>query len=88
LLRCTKAISGDGLVGATATAQGLQNSTLYAGAMAVKAADPGQVISKGVAAVSKFAENSEVILKGLDAVKTIHPFIGSKSILLTFQLYH
>ncbi|KAH7099932.1 hypothetical protein BKA62DRAFT_673164 [Auriculariales sp. MPI-PUGE-AT-0066] len=66
----------DGLMGANAKYQGMQNSTLVAGAMAIKAADPAQLVSKGMAAVNKFAENSQVILKGLDAVKTIHPFIG------------
>ncbi|KAH7099790.1 hypothetical protein BKA62DRAFT_278356 [Auriculariales sp. MPI-PUGE-AT-0066] len=66
----------DGVTGANVKYQDLQSSALVAGAMAVKAADPGQLVSKGMAAVSKFAENSQVILKGLDAVKTIHPFIG------------
>ncbi|KAH7099791.1 hypothetical protein BKA62DRAFT_831480 [Auriculariales sp. MPI-PUGE-AT-0066] len=66
----------DGFTGAHAGAQDLQSSMPVVGAMAMKAADPGQLVSKGMAAVSKFAENSQVILNGLDAVKTIHPFIG------------
>ncbi|KAH7099931.1 hypothetical protein BKA62DRAFT_673163 [Auriculariales sp. MPI-PUGE-AT-0066] len=66
----------DGIMGARAQYQGVQNSALAAGVTALKAADPLQIVSKSMAAVSKFAENSQVILKGLEAVKTIHPFIG------------
>ncbi|KAJ7508959.1 hypothetical protein B0H11DRAFT_1360059 [Mycena galericulata] len=54
----------------------LKNSTLYQDAIAVKQANPGQVVSKSVATISKFAENSAVIMKGLDAVKGLHPFVG------------
>jgi hypothetical protein len=53
-------------------------STLYKGSMAVKDADPDHLISKSAAAVSKFMENSAVIMKGLDAVKQLHPFIGGE----------
>ncbi|KAF8181171.1 hypothetical protein K438DRAFT_1679952 [Mycena galopus ATCC 62051] len=60
-----------------------QNNTLYKGVMAVKDADPGELVSKSVAAIAKFSENSAVIMKGLDAVKTLHPFVGI--VVLAFQ---
>jgi hypothetical protein len=58
--------------------RGFQNSTLYQEAIAVKDAIPDHLVSKSVAAVSKFAENSAFIMKGLDAVKQLHPFVGSE----------
>ncbi|KAK6988183.1 hypothetical protein R3P38DRAFT_2804896 [Favolaschia claudopus] len=62
---------------------GFENSTLFQGATALKNADPGHLISESVAAVSKFAENSARIMKGLDVVKQIHPYIGI--VALAFQ---
>ncbi|KAJ7800905.1 hypothetical protein B0H14DRAFT_1684655 [Mycena olivaceomarginata] len=44
--------------------RGFQNSTLYQEAIAVKDAIPDHLVSKSVAAVSKFAENSAFIMKG------------------------
>ncbi|KAJ7271625.1 hypothetical protein C8J57DRAFT_1129656 [Mycena rebaudengoi] len=54
----------------------IQSSSLYKEGIAIKDADAGHLVSKAVAAVSKFTENSEVIMKALDAVKQIHPFVG------------
>ncbi|KAJ7719201.1 hypothetical protein B0H16DRAFT_1432905 [Mycena metata] len=62
---------------------GVQSSALYEDVMAVRDADPGHLVSKSVTAVSKFAENSAVIMKGLDAVKQVHPFIGV--VVIAFQ---
>jgi hypothetical protein len=53
-----------------------QDSTLYKHAVALQDPDPDHLFSKSVAAVSKFEENSGVIMKGLDAVKQLHPFVG------------
>ncbi|KAJ6463070.1 hypothetical protein DFH09DRAFT_1492505 [Mycena vulgaris] len=49
-----------------------QNNMLYKGAMAAKDADPGDLVSKSVAAVSKFSENAAVIMKGLDTAAIQH----------------
>jgi hypothetical protein len=54
------------------------DSTLYKDVVGIKNADPGHIISKSAAAVSKFAENSAVIMKSLDAIKQIHPFISGE----------
>ncbi|KAJ7462562.1 hypothetical protein FB451DRAFT_1266995 [Mycena latifolia] len=53
-----------------------QDSTLYKDATAVQDPDPDRLFSKSAVAVSKFEENSEVIMKGLDAVQRLHPFVG------------
>ncbi|KAJ7202184.1 hypothetical protein C8J57DRAFT_1260382 [Mycena rebaudengoi] len=50
-----------------------QDSILYKDAMALQDPDPDQLF---VAAVSKFEENSGVIMKGLEVVKQLHPFVG------------
>jgi len=59
-------------------AQSAQTGTLAAAATALKTSDPAKVVTKAMTAISKFAENSAVIMKGLEAVKQIHPFIGRK----------
>jgi hypothetical protein len=53
-----------------------RHSTLYKDATAVQDPDPDCLFSKSVVAVSKFEENSGVIMKGLDAVQRLHPFLG------------
>ncbi|KAJ7315148.1 hypothetical protein DFH08DRAFT_893924 [Mycena albidolilacea] len=73
----------DQAMGLEDKASNFRNSSLYKGAIAVKDADPAHLITQSVGAVSKFAENSAVIMKGLDAVKQVHPFISI--LVLAFQ---
>ncbi|KAJ7887405.1 hypothetical protein B0H13DRAFT_1888811 [Mycena leptocephala] len=53
-----------------------QDRTLYKDTLALQDPDPDHLFSKSVVAVSKFEENSGVIMKGLDAVQQLHPFVG------------
>ncbi|KAJ6508453.1 hypothetical protein C8R45DRAFT_815585 [Mycena sanguinolenta] len=73
----------DQAMGLEDKASNFRNSSLYKDAIAVEDADPGHLITRSVGAVSKFAENSAVIMKGLDAVKQVHPFISI--LVLAFQ---
>ncbi|KAJ6516680.1 hypothetical protein C8R47DRAFT_1205906 [Mycena vitilis] len=50
---------------------------------AVKTADPCHLISRSIAEVSKFGENANVVMKALDGVKQLHPFVGV--VVLAFQ---